>query len=191
MKRKDFADFVGIGPSMVTKYADDGLIVFSSPKDVDVPATLAALAGRLNEEKRQDALARWEAGDIAAPANEHATSAPPLSARNAKQALDELRRDSVALDLAKRAGDVIPIADVEAVIVSAIAELQSAFDVEASATTDRLIIDLGLAADRHPVLKRQLRSLLTRARARFAAAMASLADEAPPETEAKDEAEQA
>lgn len=192
MKKSQFADFVGIAPSMVTKYAKDALIVYSAPKVVDARATLAALAGRLDEAKRLAALARLDAGDTTPIANDAPPApVPSPETRNAKVALDELKRDAVALDLAKRAGDVIPIADVEAVMQDAIGALQAAFDVEARQTADKLTIDLGLAADRNAMLMRQLRSLCTRARARFAAALAELAGDAPDAGVEVEDAEQA
>ena len=189
MKRVEFARLIDVSPSLVTKYADDGLIIFSDAdaKRVDARATLDALAGRLDETKRQAAIAKLNA----APANEsEAPPAPSPAARNAKTALDELRRDSVALDLAKRAGDVIPIVQVEHAIMDAIAKLQSVFEVEAATTADRLAIDLGLSADRKPALPRALRSLCTRARAAFAAEMAKLAGDEPQQGAAADGVDQ-
>lgn len=179
MKRIEFARLCDISPSLVTKYDEQGLIVFSAPKIVDVRATLDALAGRLDETKRQAALARLASGDLPPAPAANDTPAPAPATRNAKTALDELRRDAVALDLARKAGDVIPIADVEAAIQEAVSALQNAFEIETRACADQLTIDLGLAADRSAMLTRRLRSLSTRARARFAAELAKLAGDEP------------
>lgn len=179
MKRVEFARLCEIAPSMVTKYTEQGFVVFSAPKVVNAAATLAALAGRLDEPKRQAALARLASGEIPAAPAANDTPAPAPATRNAKTALDELRRDAVALDLARKAGDVVPIVDVEAAIQEAVSALQNAFDIETRACADQLTIDLGLAADRSAMLTRRLRSLSTRARARFAAELAKLAGDEP------------
>lgn len=169
MKRVEFAALADISPAMVTKYDDAGLIVFTDATrtHVDPAATLAALAGRLDADKHAAALSKL--GAPAAPAP-----------RNAKLELDELKRDAHALDLAKRAGDLIPIRDVETAIHDAITELQAAFDIESRAMADQLAIDLGLSVDRAATLQRRLRTLCNRARTRFAASMSDLAgDDAP------------
>jgi hypothetical protein len=108
--------------------------------------------GRLDEEKRRAALEKLDAGariaaNDAAPPEKSAPRAPP-GVKNAKLEIDELKRDTLALELARRAGELVPVNDVESVILDAIAALQSAFDLETRATADQLTIDLGLSPER-------------------------------------------
>lgn len=195
MKRVEFAELAGITPAMVTKYDDQGLIVFSSPKVVDARATLQQLAGRLDEDKRQaaleklDALDRIAANDAAPP--ESPTLTPRTGAKNAKTEIDELKRDKLLVELAEKSGDLIPMASVERVILDAIAEMQAAFDQETHATAAQLTIDLGLSTERTAMLTRRMRTLANKARQRFAARMLELsgdgAAQAAPAGDAEDE----
>ncbi|MFN3464732.1 MAG: hypothetical protein ACK4X1_11725 [Terricaulis sp.] len=193
MKRVEFAELAGITPAMVTKYDDQGLIAFSSPKVVDARATLQLLAGRLDEDKRQAALEKLDALDRIAANDTSAPEAPPLAARtgakNAKTEIDELKRDKLLVELAEKSGDLIPIATVERVILDAIAEMQAAFDQETHATAAQLTIDLGLSTERTAMLTRRMRTLANKARQRFAAKMLELSGEGAAPIEAGDAAE--
>lgn len=168
MKLSAFARLCSIDRKTAATYASQGLVAYSAPMVVDPAESLRLLAGRLNEGKRQAALAQ-----LSGVAKDEA--APPVTATNARVATDELKRDKIALELAERAGDLIPLAEVEAAALDAIQAMQSAFDVESRATADQLAIDLGLTADRSAMLLRRLRSLSIRARARFSAEMAKIA----------------
>lgn len=169
---------------MVTKYDEQGFIVFADAdrKLVDARATLEALSGRLDEDKRQSALEQLDTRDrvaAAAPA-----SAPSAAKPSAKAQIDELKRDKLSIDLAERAGALIPIDRVEAVTVDAIVAMQAAFDVEARSTADQLTIDLDLSPERNAMIMRRLRTLIVRARQAFAGKMLELAGddfEAPAE----------
>jgi DNA-binding transcriptional MerR regulator len=172
MKRIEFAKLAEISPAMVTKYDSQGLIVFAGDDDVDALATLEALAGRLDETKRAAALGR-----LGASARVEAQREAVPRVRSAKQELDELKRDTLQLELARKAGELVPVEVVERVVLDAIAALQSASDLEAGDTANQLTIDLGLSPDRTAVLKRRLRTFTTRVRARFAGEMLKLASE--------------
>jgi hypothetical protein len=194
VKRVEFAELAGITPAMVTKYQDQGLILFSEPKVVDAHATLAALAGHLDEDKRQAALEKLDTATRIAANDTHApTPVPrpaPGSGKTAKVEIEELKRDTLQLELARKAGELVPIDDVERVILDAMAGLQAAFDLEARAMAGQLTIDLGLSPDREAMLARRIRTLCNKARGRFATEMMKLAGEtftpAQDETEAAD-----
>lgn len=188
MKRVDFAELAGITPAMVTKYADQHLLVFTDAKNLDARASLEALAGRLDETKRQAALEKLAAAERIAANDTHTPPPPPDTQRpttkTAKVEIEELKRDTLRLELATKAGELIPIGDVERTILDAIAGLQSAFDQESRAMAAQLTIDLGLSPDREAMLSRRLRTLCNKARQRFAADMLALAGadfEAPSE----------
>ncbi|HYD87124.1 MAG TPA: hypothetical protein VEA80_06605 [Vitreimonas sp.] len=179
MKRVAFAELADISPAMVTKYGEQGLLVFIDAKNLDARASLEALAGRLDETKRQAALAKLDAVEKIA-ANDTtqpppAPRAPPPSGKTAKVEIEELKRDTLQLELARKAGDLVPIEEVERTILDAIAGLQAAFDLEARAMAGQLTIDLGLSPDREAMLARRLRTLCNKARQRFAADMMRLA----------------
>lgn len=194
VKRVEFAALAQISPAMVTKYAEQGLLVFvdDRQKILDARASLEALAGRLDEEKRRAALEKVDAAARIAANDSSPAAAPPAPlARSAKQELDELKRDAQALDLARRAGELIPIADVEAAIVDAVTGLQAAFDAEAREMAQQLTIDLNLSPDRTAMLQRRLRTLCNRARNRFAGEMNRLAGAETEAAEATDAGETA
>lgn len=186
MKRVEFARLAEISPAMVTKYADQGLLVFVDEKNLDARASLEALAGTLNEDKRQAALEKLAKLDAAAqlravndangaPAIASAPGAAKSAAKTTKIEIEELKRDSLALELARKAGDLAPIEDVERVILDAMAGLQAAFDQESRAMAAQMTIDLGLSPDKEAILARRLRTLCNRARQRYAAEMQKLA----------------
>lgn len=179
MKRVDFASLAGVSPAMVTKYGDLGLLVTSEGKNLDARATLEALAGTLDEEKRQAALEKLDAADRIA-ANDAAPTpqspeASPARTKTAKVEIEELKRDTLQLELSRKAGELVPIEDVERTILDAIAGLQGAFDQEARSMAAQMTIDLGLSPDKEAILARRLRTLCNRARQRFAADMLKLA----------------
>lgn len=193
MKRVEFAELAGITPAMVTKYDDQGLIIFSAPKIVDARGTLQQLAGRLDEDKRQAALEKLDALDRIAANDTTAPEAPALAPRtgvkNAKTEIDELKRDKLLVELAEKSGDLIPIATVERVILDAIAEMQAAFDQETHATAAQLTIDLGLSTERTAMLTRRMRTLANKARQRFAAKMLELSGDGAVQVEAAGDAD--
>lgn len=169
---------------MVTKYDEQGLIVFSAPKVVDARASLDALAGRLDETKRRAALdqletrARIAANDTNVPPI--APSPAPSGGKTAKVQIEELKRDGLQLELARKAGELVPLADVEDFIAKAIEELKVAYELEARGTVDQLQIDLNLSPNHAAMLTRRLRTLSNRARHRFATRMLELAGDDPP-----------
>lgn len=185
MKRIEFAELADISPAMVTKYSDQGLIVFSADNSVDATATLALLEGRLDETKRLAALKKLGLAAQFAPASPELPAAlQGQPRRTAKIEMDEIKRDLMQLELARRAGELIPIADVERAVFDAIADFRAAFDIEARGMADQLTVDLSLSPERSAMLFRRLRTLNNKAQTRFSTRMLALAGAEEPEASA-------
>lgn len=177
MKRVEFAALCGVTPQMITKYADDGFIVFVDRKNVDARASLALLEGRLDAAKHSAAHAELDSRDAAAAQTPALAApvapAPPREApaRNAKVELDELKRDQAALDLARAAGLLVPIADVERRAWEALAAMRSAYDLARTETAEQLCRDLAIPPERVGAMNRTLQRLQARALAAFQQSM--------------------
>ena len=78
MTRAAFARLCGVTPSMISKYIRRGQVTLWRGRKVDVAASLAALEGSLDEDKRQAALKR-----LAEAEAEAAQSAAAAGAENA------------------------------------------------------------------------------------------------------------
>src|SRR5579872_7094104 len=106
MRRSAFADLCGVSKQMISKYAGDNLVV-EADGDVDAAATLALLEGRLNEDKRQAALATLAQIAPAAAAPTHQPSARAPTVASFKVQKDEIEMQLKRLQLGREAGELV------------------------------------------------------------------------------------
>ncbi|WP_426019006.1 hypothetical protein [Brevundimonas sp. DWR2-3-1b1] len=175
MRRSQFAALIGVSKQQVGKYVSDGTVLLDGA-DVDVEESLARLEGRLDETKRQRALAMWSGRSTSAPRS--ATSgAPgaPAKALSGKARHDEARAELAELELAQRKGELLETADVEAKADEAVQALRETMAAGRREDADQICAKFGIPAERATALARELNTRDERALGRFARAMAVLA----------------
>lgn len=167
-----FAELCGVSRQAMHKHADAGRVLLDADGSVDVDASLAALAGHLDEDKRRAALEKraFETG---------ATPPPPPNKGSAaiqtpKQELDALKAATLRLELAQKAGEVVAVTAVEAAIFDAAAKLRATFDANARALAEDLARECGLPPERAGAVLRRVKRAF--AEAQNAAAQALAAD---------------
>jgi hypothetical protein len=166
LKQTDFAHLAAITQPMVSKYLAQGLVKTRADGSIDPKASLDALAGRLDEEKRQAALAKL-AFLAQTPAPTPPTPADAPLARSAKLELDEIKLAQARLDLARAAGELVPVARVEEVAYDAVQALRQAWEQQRRPFAERLAADLGLTPERALPIARALQRLFTNVQASF------------------------
>lgn len=177
MNQSEFAELCGISRQMASKYAADGLIVRDADGEIDPEGSLYLLEGRLDDEKRLAALALL--AGLPAPAPK------PAPLRSPKAETDELKRQMLALQLAKQAGEVVAVAEVEELAHQAVADLRVALETARQPLVERLAAEFGVTADRIGAIARLIKANDAAALAAFATACAKLAgDAAPPQAAA-------
>lgn len=176
MRRSQFAALIGVSKQQVGKYVADGAVLLDGAL-VDVEESLARLEGRLDETKRQRALAMWGGRSAsssagARPAAGGHGAAKPLSG---KARHDEARAELAELELAQRKGELLEVDDVETRADEAIQALRETMAAGRREDADQICAKFGIPAERATALARELNARDERALGRFARAMAALA----------------
>ncbi len=176
MRRSQFAALIGVSKQQVGKYVADGAVLLDGAL-VDVEESLARLEGRLDETKRQRALAMWggrspSSSAGAGPAAGGHGAAKPLSG---KARHDEARAELAELELAQRKGELLEVDDVETRADEAIQALRETMAAGRREDADQICAKFGIPAERATALARELNARDERALGRFARAMAALA----------------
>lgn len=176
MRRSQFAALIGVSKQQVGKYVADGAVLLDGAL-VDVEESLARLEGRLDETKRQRALAMWGGRSAsssagAGPAAGGHGAAKPLSG---KARHDEARAELAELELAQRKGELLEVDDVETRADEAIQALRETMAAGRREDADQICAKFGIPAERATALARELNARDERALGRFARAMAALA----------------
>lgn len=164
MKQTDFARLAAISQPMVSKYLSDGRLVVGADGAIDAEASLRALAGHLDEQKRAAALEK-----LGFLEKTGANRPAPRPVTSAKAEHDEIKRDLARLELETKAGALIPVAVVEERAFDAIAALRQTFESERRTASEELASALGLTPDRAPVIARFLQRLFNKAQGEFVA----------------------
>jgi hypothetical protein len=173
MKRSAFAMLIGVSKQQVSKYVAGGAVVVADG-EVDVQASLALLEGRLDEAKRQRALASLGERRSPQPPNQGSGAKP-----SARQEKDAVERDLKLLELGQKAGELVLVADVEDAAAQAVAAMREAFSNGRRDLAADICASFGLPPEKASALHRFLGVGFERALGTFAEAMASLAA-APP-----------
>ena len=176
MRRSQFAALIGVSKQQVGKYVADGAVLLDGAL-VDIEESLARLEGRLDETKRQRALAMWGGRSAsssagAGPAAGGHGAAKPLSG---KARHDEARAELAELELAQRKGELLEVDDVETRADEAIQALRETMAAGRREDADQICAKFGIPAERATALARELNARDERALGRFARAMATLA----------------
>lgn len=189
MRRADFASLCQISRPMLSKYERSGDIVVTEG-EVDAGESLAKLAGRLDEDKRQAALA-----NLGALGERRSSVMPPL-ARPASSTLttprqekDAVARDLLLLQYGRQAGELVLVADVEDAAAQAVARMRETFANGSRDLANKICATFGLSTERAPPLKRLLSAEFERILGAFAESMAALSAPRAPDTAADSLAE--
>lgn len=168
MKRAAFAILCGISKQMVSKYA---AFLVEEAGEVDALASLAALEGRLDETKRQAALAALEGVQPSRPTAPGAASVP-LSAKAQK---DEVELQLKRLQYAREAGEVMSVDEIDAAARQAIADMREAFGNRRREIAEAVCLQFSLPSDKASAMARTLAREFEATLGVFAARMAALA----------------
>jgi len=182
MRRQAFADLIGVSKQQVSKYVGAGAVVIDAGGDVDVEASLALLEGRLDEEKRQRAIAVYagsEASEAAAPRTGAAAGPAATVRMTAKAEKDAVERDLKLLEYGRQAAELVSVRDVEAECEQAIAEMREAFAGGRRELAAKICTDFGLAPEKAIPLQRAMTAGFERCLGIFAQRMSTVGD---PET---------
>lgn len=178
MRRSQFAALIGVSKQQVGKYVADGAVLLDGAL-VDVEESLARLEGRLDETKRQRALAMWGGRSASSSAGVGAGAATgghgPAKPLSGKARHDEARAELAELELAQRKGELLEVDDVEARADEAIQALRETMAAGRREDADQICAKFGIPAERATALARELNARDERALGRFARAMAALA----------------
>jgi transcriptional regulator with XRE-family HTH domain len=155
MKRAAFATLCGVSRPMISKYESGGFIVVDGD-DVDAAASLAALEGRLDEDKRQRALAAL--GEVEAPRSAAAptSAADAPRAASAKAQKDEVELRLKQLQYGREAGELVSAEAVDAAARQAVTSLSEAFANRRREIAERICLQLGAAPDKASAIARLL-----------------------------------
>lgn len=172
MRRTAFASLCSVTKQQVSKYERAGLLVFSAPDQVDAAASLAAMEGRLDEEKRRRALAVL--GDATA-GPQPTSSRPARTPQGAKAQKDEIELALKTIELGQATGALVLAADVDAAARDAISLMRESLHNGKRELAARICAAFGLPADRAGALARMIGDDFERALGRFARAATALA----------------
>ena len=174
MRKSQFAVLIGVSKPQVSKYVADGAILMTEGGvEVDVDESLSRLEGRLEETKRQRALAIWSGKNSGAPARPaNPAGGKPLSG---KARHDEARAELAELELAQRKGELLEVRDVEERADEAVQALRETMASGRREDADQICAKFGVPAERATALARELHTRDERALGRFARAMDALA----------------
>ena len=174
MRKSQFAVLIGVSKPQVSKYVADGAILMTEGGvEVDVDESLSRLEGRLEETKRQRALAIWSGKNSGAPTR----SADPAGGKplSGKARHDEARAELAELELAQRKGELLEVRDVEERADEAVQALRETMASGRREDADQICAKFGVPAERATALARELHTRDERALGRFARAMDALA----------------
>ena len=175
MRRSQFAELIGVSKQQVGKYVSDGAVLVDGA-GVDVEESLGRLEGRLDESKRQRALAVWGGRSGALRSGVVATNqSAPAKALSGKARHDEARAELAELELAQRKGELLETADVEARADEAVQALRETMAAGRREDAAQICSKFGISAEKATALARELNVRDERALGRFARSMAALA----------------
>lgn len=179
MNGQEFADLCGISGAMVSKYAAKGCIVRDAGGQIMPFDSLDALDGHLDDDKRRNAL-RKLTGEADEGLQSDAPAAKPFGIGDeTRKQLDLIKLQKAKNELAKEAGELIPVEEAVSAAWTAIGKLKEAFDASRRSIVDRALRDLGLPPTSAPVLTRLLKEFEAKGLGGFADSMAELAKDAP------------
>ena len=172
MKPAQFAKIIGVSRQQVAKYvATGGVQVIDG--QVDVPASLALLAGRLDDGKLHRATQAL--GAVTDPVRQAAPAVPlPLTPRQEREVIE---RDLKRLEYGRLTGELIQAADVEAAAERAVSDMREAFANVRRETADKICAQFGLPPERAAALARMLAAAFETGMGQFSERMAALAAE--------------
>ena len=174
MRRSEFAGLIGVSKQQVGKYVAKGYVILEGDL-VDVDQSLIQLEGHLDEAKRQRALQiRAMASGARVVADRAEAPRAPVE-RSAKVQREEIEVALKRLDLAKAAGEVVMVADVDEAARSAVQELRELVSQSNRETADRICAQFGLGPEKAIPLQRFLAAQFELVMGRYAARMATLA----------------
>jgi hypothetical protein len=159
-----FAALCGVTKQMVTKWKVDGRLAYDA-SGVDAALSLANLAGAMNEELRQGALAKLQG--LPAPANDQPIANQPTD----RQKFDAVRLERETLALAKEKGELIAVKLVQPRAMEAVSRLQLALESRQHPLTDA-ILEVTQADPMHrTAIARLIRNYRAEAMSKFATDM--------------------
>ena len=176
MRRADFAFLCQISRPMLSKYERSGDIVVTDG-EVDAAESLAKLAGRLAEDKRQTALLNLTGlGERRSSSGAMPPLTRPASSTltTPRQERDAVARDLMLLQYGRQAGELVLVADVEDGAAQAVAAMREAFANGSRDLANKICATFGLSTERAPPLKRLLSADFERILGQFAESMAAL-----------------
>jgi hypothetical protein len=177
MTQVAFARLIGVSQPMVSTYKAEGRLVLVG-KRIDALPSLALLAGTLDETKRLQAI---RALNDQAVESTHAT-AEQHGVLTPKQEREIWAARSAQLQYATQAGALCEVSEVERLAADAFAELSRDLNTAAVEAAGKLTASLGLAPQKTPAIRRQIKAEIERGLSLFAKRMTALADAAAQST---------
>jgi hypothetical protein len=177
MTQVAFARLIGVSQPMVSTYKAEGRLVLVG-KRIDPLPSLALLAGTLDETKRLQAVRALndQAAKPEPTAIDHTGTLTP------KQEREIWAARTAQLQYATQAGALCEVSEVERLAAEAFAELSRDLNTAAVEAAAKLTASLGLAPQKTPAIRRQIKSEIERGMATFARRMTALADAAAQST---------
>jgi hypothetical protein len=177
MTQVAFARLIGVSQPMVSTYKAEGRLVLVG-KRIDALPSLALLAGTLDETKRLQAIRALNDQAVEsthAAAEQHGVLTP-------KQEREIWAARSAQLQYATQAGALCEVSEVERLAADAFAELSRDLNTAAVEAAGKLTASLGLAPQKTPAIRRQIKAEIERGLSLFAKRMTALADAAAQST---------
>lgn len=170
MNQVEFAALCGVTKQMVSKWKNDGRLVFGAG-GLDARESLANLAGVwMDETSRRAAMAKVSGEDfIPQPAND------AEGALTFRQQADALRLEREKLALARESGELVAVKDVQRRAMEAVTRLQLALDSRQHSLIDKIFEITSAEPKLRSQLQRVVRSYRADAMEKFAADMARCA----------------
>lgn len=179
MNGQEFANLCGISGAMVSKYAAKGCIVRDAAGAILPFDSLEALNGHLDDGKRRDALRKLTGEEPEEPNFDGGAPPPPVMGDETRRQLEQIKLQRAKNELAREAGELIPVEEAVSAAWEAVGRLKQGFDAARLALVDRALRDLGLPPTSAPALKRILKEFEAAGLGAFADSMAALANGAP------------
>ena len=170
MNQVEFAALCGVTKQMVSKWKNDGRLVFGAG-GLDARESLANLAGVwMDEPSRRAAMAKLSGEDfVPVPAND------AEGALTFRQQADALRLEREKLALARESGELVAVRDVQRRAMEAVTRLQLALDSSQHGLIDKIFEITSAEPKLRSQLQRVVRGYRSTAMERFAADMARCA----------------
>ncbi len=186
MNRARFAQLCGVSKPMISKYEGMGLIKFADNegKRVDVLASLDAMAGRLDEDRRIEALARFAAlnGDakpsLPRAVTERKTAGlmpddKPMSHKQEKDYFDAKLKE---IEYRRAVGELVLASDVQETATLAVAALRETFSNQKRDLAKGLCAQFDIPPDKETAVMRFLSKGVEEAIGKFGAVCQTMAD---------------